>query len=307
MQMGRIDPNGTAQRLFDKTPFSEAGYPRLQAVFERMVAASLENLREVCPVPPQYVFKKAQAESLAETLSAVRDKGILGIFSVPEWEERVYFLVDRAFLFAITESLFGGDGDGPAFEADRKFSQIEKNVARAAILAAAKALQSSLAPVLDLTFNLERIETDMDAVSDEDRLSQAVVARFELRAMGRSGELSVIIPQAAIRSARAAKGEPEEGREERKQAEAETARRFDDEVKQTEVKLTAVLEQRPMALSELSSLKVGQVIPLNARLGGYIRLVCDNEPLLLCAVGQAGGSYALRVEQVFEGRERMKA
>ena len=68
---------------------------------------------------------------------------------------------------------------------------------------AARALQSSLAPVSALTISFERIETNMDTVSIDNRDSKAVVAKFELRAGGRTGRLQLVIPQSAVRSTRA--------------------------------------------------------------------------------------------------------
>ena len=62
----RIEEQPSVVRLFDKAAFSAARYPRLQTVFERMLMANLDALREVFPTPPQYVFRDIQAEPLGE-------------------------------------------------------------------------------------------------------------------------------------------------------------------------------------------------------------------------------------------------
>ena len=199
----RLDSQPSVVRLFDKAAFAATRYPRLQTVFERMLVANLDALREVFATPPQYVFKDIQAETLGEVLDAVNDEGIAAIFSVPEWQSRIVFSIDRAFVYAITELVFGGDGSEPPFEERRRFSQIEKNVAKAVLNVAARALQASLAPVSALNISFERIETNMDTVSIDHRDSKAVVAKFDLRAGGRTGRLQLVIPQSAVRSTRA--------------------------------------------------------------------------------------------------------
>jgi flagellar motor switch protein FliM len=299
-------PEGGASiiRLFDKAAFSAARYPRLQAVFERMVATSLDSLREVCPVPPQYAFKEVQTEALGDVLDVLNDDAVVAIFMVREWESRILVAVDRAYVNAITEVLFGGDGFESAYEEKRKFSQIEKNVARAAMLSAAKALQTSLAPLADLTITFERIETNIELISLDDPKSQAVVAKFEFRSLGRTGELRVVIPQATIRAART---ESDESVEKGGAAQSELARKMHDEIQNTDVRLSAVLEERRMTLAELASLRVGQVLPLEARVDGRIKLICNNEPLLLCEIGQSEGTFALRVDQVLERQGRIGA
>ena len=95
--------------------------------------ANLDALREVFPTPPQYVFRDIQAEPLGEVLDAISEEGIAAIFSVPEWQSRVVFTIDRAFTYTMTELLFGGDGSEPPFEEKRKFSQIERSVAKAVL------------------------------------------------------------------------------------------------------------------------------------------------------------------------------
>ena len=301
----RLDSQPSVVRLFDKAAFAATRYPRLQTVFERMLVANLDALREVFATPPQYVFKDIQAETLGEVLDAVNDEGIAAIFSVPEWQSRVVFTIDRAFVYAITELVFGGDGSEPPFEEKRRFSQIEKNVAKAVLNVAARALQASLAPVSALNISFERIETNMDTVSIDHRDSKAVVAKFDLRAGGRTGRLQLVIPQSAVRSTRAQpsaeatsaeEGSPESG----------WFRQMQHEINNTEVKLTAILEERRVTLADVAAFKVGQVISLEARTDGRIRLECNNQPLFMCEIGQLEGAYTLRVDETLERPGRIE-
>ena len=72
----RSEGNPSVARLFDKAAFSAARYPRLQTVFDRMLMANLDALREVFQTPPQYVFRDIQAEPLGEVLDAISEEGI---------------------------------------------------------------------------------------------------------------------------------------------------------------------------------------------------------------------------------------
>ena len=119
-------------------------------------------------------------------------------------------------------------------------------------------------------------------------------------ASGQSGELGILIPQSAIRSARSAADDGSAGT-------GELSRRMKDKIQTTDVTLSAVLEERKMTLLDLASLKVGQVLPLDARTDGRIRLVCNGEALLLCEIGQSEGTFALRVDEVLKQQERLEA
>ena len=133
-------------------------------------------------------------------LDAVNEEGIAAIFSVPEWQSRVVFTIDRAFVYAITELVFGGDGSEPPFEEKRRFSQIEKNVAKAVLeCRGAGRCSRRLRRCRTLTISFERIETNMETVSIDNRDSKAVVAKFDLRAGGPHGQAAAHHP--AIRRA----------------------------------------------------------------------------------------------------------
>jgi flagellar motor switch protein FliM len=295
----RKEDQGSVVRLFDKAAFSAAKYPRLQTVFERMLVANLEHLREIIAAPPQYAFNDIQAESLGDVLDAINEDSIAAIFVVPEWQSRIVFTLDRAFVYSITEMVFGGDGSEPPFEGKRKFSQIEKNITRSVVGIAARALQSSLATVSEITLEFERVETNMESVSIDNRDSKAVVAKFDLRAIGRTGRLQLVIPQTAIRAARA---QPDVSPEDQEEGSPDLLwfRQMQSEVKNTAVKVTAVLDEKRVSLAEVAAFKVGQVIPLDARIDGRIKLVCNNQPLFMCEIGQLEGAYSVRVDEALE-------
>ncbi len=65
------------------------------------------------------------------------------------------------------------------------------------------------------------------------------------------------------------------------------------EVSKTEVKLRAILEERPMTLGDISALKIGQVIELQASPRSPVQLQCNDETVFWCQLGQRDGSYVL--------------
>jgi flagellar motor switch protein FliM len=293
----RVQEHPSALRLFDKAAFSAARYPHLLEVFDRMVAASLESLREVCSAPPQCVFKDVQTEELGEAVDATGGDGLIAVFLVPEWSGRLLFAVDRTFVHSATELLFGGDGLDPQVDTARPFSQIEKNVAKAVLTVVARSLQASLAasvPGINITF--ERIESDASLVMIDDRKSQAVVARFDLHAGGKTGGMQIVIPHSTVRSARARR----EATDEAGAHAGVWVSEMQNKIRTTDVKLRAVLEERRMTLGEISGLRVGQIIQLDTRTDSRIRLECDEEPFFLCEIGQSEGRYTLRVDKVLE-------
>jgi flagellar motor switch protein FliM len=68
-------------------------------------------------------------------------------------------------------------------------------------------------------------------------------------------------------------------------------------VQKAEVTLRAVLEERLLTLGEIADLKVGQIIGLDATPSTRVKLEGNDRPLFWCHMGQAQGSYVLRVDE----------
>jgi flagellar motor switch protein FliM len=108
----------------------------------------------------------------------------------------------------------------------------------------------------------------------------------------------VVIPQGAIDSVRLQLGRSRSSRE--AAIDPTWTRHLEAEIKNTHVTLTAILEERQLTLGEIASLKVGQLLSLEADLNSRVRLECSERPLFLCEIGQGEGAYTLRVDEIME-------
>jgi flagellar motor switch protein FliM len=61
-----------------------------------------------------------------------------------------------------------------------------------------------------------------------------------------------------------------------------------------------VLEERHVTLGEVTELKVGQVLKLQATPKSRVKLESQDQPLFWCQLGQSEGTYKLRIEDVFD-------
>jgi flagellar motor switch protein FliM len=59
-----------------------------------------------------------------------------------------------------------------------------------------------------------------------------------------------------------------------------------------------------MHLGELSNLKVGQVIELQATARSPVTLACNDQPIFTCQLGQLDGSYTLQIEELIHEEEK---
>lgn len=70
-------------------------------------------------------------------------------------------------------------------------------------------------------------------------------------------------------------------------------------VTQANLTLTAVLDEFQMSLSDVSSLKVGHILPLIQEDGqGRVRIESGERGVFICSLGERGGRYALEIEDI---------
>ena len=77
-------------------------------------------------------------------------------------------------------------------------------------------------------------------------------------------------------------------------------RQIAGEVQKTPVTLKAILEKKPLTLSEIAGLAVGQVLELRATPRSRVKLVGNDRELFWCDVGQEDGAIVLRVDHFID-------
>lgn len=288
-------------KLLESTGISIDRLPMLRMVFDRLATGCADALRQMSTSPTYISVANVQSQRIGDALNAHAHNTIAGIFHSPEWDARILIGFDRDFIFTLIEVLFGADGSErpykyePDFPDDeRPYTPIEIQVAQALFELAAKNLQAAFSPVCDVTFLFEQVETRMYFAAIGSRSNLAVKSQLLVQGLDNCGQMFVIIPQTALNPIRQSLSRVVSGhttvRDQRWTKQIQT------EVHKTEVKLKAILEERPMTLGEISELKIGQVIELQSSPRSPIQLQCNDETVFWCQLGQRDGSYVLRVQ-----------
>ena len=291
-----------------KTRLKEAGglslerLPMLHVVFDRLTSACADNLKHLVASSVFFSFNGVRSGPFGELLDAYDNNAVAGIFHAAEWDSHILVAFDRDFIFTMVETLFGSDGGEPPVEDERPFSQIELRLAQMMFEQIGKALESSFSLVSATPFRLERTETRMEFAVIGGRSNKAVEAKFMLQALNRGGEMVIIIPQSVINPMRPQLAKVLTG--DTAARDPRWTRQMAAEVQKAEVTLRAVLEERHLTLGEIADLKIGQVLTLDATPSTRVMLEGNDRPLFWCHMGQAQGSYVLRVDEaIAQGKE----
>jgi flagellar motor switch protein FliM len=282
-----------SDHLLDAAGISVERLPMLNVIFDRMATYCSDTLRTMSTSPSYFSLSNIHNGRVGDILEAYEPNAIAAVFHAPEWDSRILVGFDRDFVFTMIEVLFGADGAEPPLDEERSFTNVEIRVTQALIDRIGKALQLAFATTSEITLKLERIETRMDFAVIGRRNNMAVCANLLLQALGRGGELFVIIPHSALNPLRQSLTHVVSG--DASSSDPNWSRQMQTEIQRTEVSLKAVLEKRLLTLDEVANLHVGQVIELHATPRTLIRLECNDQLLFWCQLGQSDSRYALQV------------
>jgi flagellar motor switch protein FliM len=281
-------------KLIDNGGISVDRLPMLRVVFDRMIAALSERVRPMTAAPVLFSVKEIGSARISDVLEDCDGDVIGAVFIVPEWDTRIFICLNRKFLNILLEALFGGSGEEWSSE-DRPFSGADHRIAQTILEHTAKSFAVSFSSVVETSLQFEGIESRMEFVAIGRRNNFAVVATLEFQSLGHSGEIRLLIPQQGFNAIRP--------RLERDPAEENSTRdprwvkQLRGKLGRTEVSLRAVIEEHQFTLKDISLLRVGEILPLQATPLSKLKLECHDQTLFWCKLGQAEGHYTVRLEE----------
>jgi flagellar motor switch protein FliM len=286
------------ERLFDSAGISIERLPLLRVIFDRLATHCAENARQLSTAPAYFTVSSVKTERIGAILEAAEGKAIVSMLHAQAWDARIMIGLDNKLVFGLVEALFGGDGSEPPYTENRSLTNIEMRVAQKTLDIIARSLQTALSVIQEMHFKFERLETRMDFAVIAPRNSFAVLAKLNLRILGRSGEVFVVLPQAAINPIRQSLS-VDHGNDVAA-ADPRWSKQIETEVSKADVVVQAILEEEGFTLSDIAELKVGKILHLKSTAKSRVKLECNSEPLFWCQLGQADGKYTLKVDDIYD-------
>ena len=244
----------------------------------------------------------AAPQSLAwEQLAARYDSGaILAVIDAPAWNAELILSLTTETIALAADALFGGDGEAVAApETATGLSAVARGIAESLTRQMAEALTDCNADRPG-GFAFDRILSKPDFGCLGKAGTQVVVAGLTARLLGRDLALQLLIPLDALEllaadlAQSASVAAPS--------VDPVWARQLESEVGRALARLSARIDLPDMSLGAVARLAPGQVLPLPGGGNTKVRLLCREDELFRCDLGQAGGHYTLRIEKTLPGQ-----
>ena len=203
------------------------------------------------------------------------------------------FIFDPSLVFLVVDNMFGGDGRFHTRVEGRDFTATEQRIIQGLLAVVFTEYSRSWKPVYDMTFEYIRSEMNSQFANIATPSEIVISTTFSLEFGGSSADMHICFPYSMIEPIRDLLYSAMQSDQ------LSTDRRWiimlRKQLKNAEVEITARLATTSVALRQILTMKVGDVIPLD--IPEKIVALVDDVPVMECRYGQQDGQYALKVER----------
>ena len=263
--------------------FAERAAEKLGATFGALFSATMEKSR-----PTRSFAALGEHQNLPAVL-----------LMSPALNQPMAMLCEGALVDLMIAAMFGVEPANDEEKATpiRPPSALEMRIIRQVCDALAQALHAAFAPVGDFDLVVEKVTTLEDDTLFGAKDMPALAAPLTVKAPGGAFGVTLLLPHPFLTGVAAAIARgPAPGAA---RLDPVWSSRMEQRVTEASLTLTAVLDEFEMALSDVSTLRVGHILPLSEEGGmGRVRIESGERGVFVCSLGERNGRYALEIEDI---------
>ena len=269
--------------------------PMLEIVFDRLVRILTTSLRNFTSENVDVGIENIASLRFGDYLNSVPLPAMISVFRAAEWDNYGLVTVDSAMIYSIVDVLLGGRRGTAAMRVEgRPYTTIEQNLVTRLVSLILHDFGIAFAPISDVGFEFERLETNPRFAAVARPGNAAVVFKLRVDMEERGGCIEILLPYATLEPVRDLLLQGFMGERFGRDSiwEGHLAR----EIMTTDVELDAVLDEQVVTLGEALGFKVGTVLDLNATAESEILLRSGHVAMFKGFIGRAGDHLAVRID-----------
>ncbi len=296
-----FDPNagGVAeltgvQALINSALVSYERLPMLEIVFDRLVRLATTSLRNFTSDNVEVALDSISSVRFGDYLNSIPLPAILSVIKAEEWDNFGLLTVDSSLIYSMIDVLLGGRRVGGAIRIEgRPYTTIEMALARRMIEVILEDTHRAFEPVTDVTFKVERLETNPRFAAISRPANAAILIELRIEMDDRGGKIEILLPYATIEPIREQllqmyMGE-KFGRDPIWEGHLAT------EIFAADVELDAILHEIDLPLSRILNLAPGETVMFERSPSDPIKLRCGNVEITEAVMGHIGNHVSVRV------------
>ncbi|TXH38046.1 MAG: flagellar motor switch protein FliM [Rhodospirillaceae bacterium] len=291
---GKERPSGI-QAILNSALVSYERLPMLEIVFDRLVRMLSTSLRNFTSDNVEVSLDNITAIRFGDYLNSIPLPAMLGVFKAEEWDNFGLLMVDSSLTYSIVDVLLGGRRGTAAMRIEgRPYTTIERNLVERLINVVLNDLTSTFDPLSPVTFRFERLETNPRFAAIARPANAAVLARLRVDMEDRGGRMELLLPYATLEPVRELLLQMFMGEKFGRDSIWET--HLSGELWQTDVQISAVLDEFSASLGDVLDWKPGTKLELECTPQSMVELRCGEVQLFKGHMGRRGGHIAVKIQ-----------
>src|SRR5271170_5677493 len=284
------------QRIISSGLVSYERLPMLEIVFDRLVRIMSTSLRNFTSDNVEVGIDNILSLRFGDYLNSIPLPAMLAVFKAEEWDNYGLMVVDSAMIYSIVDVLLGGRRGTAAMRIEgRPYTTIERTLVERLIHVVLADLSASFDPLCPVTFRFERLEVNPRFATISRLSNAAVLGRLRVDMEDRGGRMELLLPYATLEPVRELLLQQFMGEKFGRDSIWET--HLAEELWNTDVELSVVLDEQVMRLSDVINLKPGHQLLLNTVPGGVVSVRCGPVALFEGRMGQKNNNVVVKIER----------
>jgi flagellar motor switch protein FliM len=284
------------QALINSALVSYERLPMLEIVFDRLVRLATTSLRNFTSDNVEVSMESISSVRFGDYLNSIPLPAILSVIKAEEWDNFGLLTVDSSLIYSMIDVLLGGRRVGGQILVEgRPYTTIELALARRMIEVILEDTHRAFEPVTDVTFKLERLETNPRFAAISRPANAAILIELRIEMDDRGGKIEILLPYATIEPIREQllqmyMGE-KFGRDPIWEGHLAT------EIYEADVQIEALLHEFDLPLSRVLGLTPGETLMFDTAPTEPVRLRCGDVELTEGVMGHIGNHVSVRVSR----------
>src|SRR6202000_2734230 len=156
-----LDDNSGIRAIIDSAMVSYERLPMLEIVFDRLGRLMTTSLRNFTSDNVEVSLDRITSVRFGDYMNSIPLPAVISVFKAEEWDNFGLLTVDSNLIYSMIDVLLGGRRIGGQIRVEgRPYTTIEMALARRMIEVILEDTHKAFAPVTEVSFKLERLETN---------------------------------------------------------------------------------------------------------------------------------------------------
>lgn len=285
---------GGIRAIVDSGVVSYERLPMLEIIFDRMVRLLSTSLRNFFQDNVEVTLDNIRSVRFGDYLNSIPLPVQLAVFRAEAWENSGLVTIESNLAYSTLDLLLGGKRGSQDTRLDgRPFTTIEMQLVKRMVEIVLGDLQVSFAPIANVEFDVDRIETNPRFATITRPANAAILIDLKLDMEGRGGLLQILFPYATIEPIRDLLLQSFMGEKLGRDAIWES--HLATEIWQSDFEVKAVLHEMRLPLKQVMKLEVGDTLMFDARPSDLVTLQCGDWRLTQGRVGRYEDKIAVQI------------